>query len=76
MEKRLSKQDHIKLLQQKVVDIDGGMELLIDMRKRFQDRMDVLEERMSVKKFEWDALDRLELELLRIQVRFFDGKER
>ena len=74
--KRLSKQKHIKLLQQAVINGDGGMELLIAMRESFEERKELLEKLIDEGKPEFNNINKLELELLNIQLRLFDGKER
>jgi pyruvate formate-lyase activating enzyme-like uncharacterized protein len=74
--KKLSKQKHIKLLQQAVINGDGGMELLIAMRESFEERKELLEKLIDEGNQEFNNINKLELELLNIQIRLFDGKER
>tara|TARA_R100001594_G_scaffold45294_2_gene78102 strand:- start:1660 stop:1893 length:234 start_codon:yes stop_codon:yes gene_type:complete len=74
--KKLSRQDHIRLLQQAVINGDGGMELLIAMRERFEKRKELLEKLIDEGRCEFSNINKLELELLNIQLRLFDGKER
>jgi hypothetical protein len=78
--KNISKQDHIKLLQQAVINGDGGMEFLLDMRDKMQKQIDLLEERISKthcsQATQFRDIDKLELEFCLINARLFDGKER
>tara|TARA_R110002020_G_scaffold458326_1_gene675684 strand:- start:177 stop:416 length:240 start_codon:yes stop_codon:yes gene_type:complete len=70
-------QRHIKLLQQAVINGDGGMELLIAMRERMQQQIDSLESRISETKDsnvnDFKDVWKLELELCLINARLFDG---
>jgi len=72
----LTKQDHIKLLQQAVLNTEGGMEMLIGMREKLQKKINRIEDRVGNSNHNWDKIDRLELELLKVVERLFDGKER